>query len=173
MGTVPTARTFVPGEIETAAYLNSVAAAANFLLNPPMCRATQITTGQVLTTSGTYYAVSFNGEDYDTDGIHSTSTNPTRLVAQTDGKYQIIAQISFAQNTTGYRKTYINANGVQIATATIPTVTGAASGVVAVASAQLVAGQYVEVYAMQTSGGSLALSVSPGETMCEMRWVSK
>lgn len=113
MGSVPTVRTFQAGEIETAAYLNSLGAVLNFLLNPPACRVYQTTGTTASSASGT--TLSFDTEEYDTDGIHSTTTNPSRLTPQTPGRYRIEARVAIGDNSTGDRYIGLNKNGSNLA----------------------------------------------------------
>jgi hypothetical protein len=62
-------------------------------------------------TTATLTALSFNTERYDTDVMHDTSTNPSRLIAKTAGKYSIKASVGFAAHATGWRGTWIRING--------------------------------------------------------------
>lgn len=48
-------------------------------------------------------ALTFNLERWDTDNIHSTTLNTSRLTCKTAGKYLIMASISFAANAVGRR----------------------------------------------------------------------
>ncbi|MDO9334576.1 MAG: hypothetical protein Q7T57_08670 [Dehalococcoidales bacterium] len=45
----------------------------------------------------TFTILSFNSERFDTDNIHESVTNPSRLTCMTAGKYLIIANISWAE----------------------------------------------------------------------------
>ena len=67
----------------------------------------------------TAVALTYDSEEYDTDGIHSTGTNTGRLTCVTAGYYIVIAIVRFETNTTGYRRLYI----VNSATGAISTTT--------------------------------------------------
>lgn len=107
--------------------------------------------------SGT--ALTFNSERYDTDGIHSTSSNTSRLTCQTAGKYHIFANVRFASNSTGYRDVYFQvtsgANTYYIAGQAVPAVNGAYTDICLSTVWDLAANDYVEVYVVQSSGGNL------------------
>ncbi|KKM04831.1 hypothetical protein LCGC14_1760300, partial [marine sediment metagenome] len=55
--------------------------------------------------------LTFNQERYDTDTIHSTSSNTDRLTATTAGKYLISATVEIESNGTGRRNLLIELNG--------------------------------------------------------------
>lgn len=136
----------------------------------PTCRATQ-TSAQTLTT-GVYAAVTFNAEDWDLAGMHSTVTNTSRVTATQAGKYRVMTQVSFAANSTGDRKIYVNKNSTQVAVGTNKPVSGFAATVIAFSTVYLAVGDYVEVFAQQSSGGNLNTSATTGETFIEVEWVS-
>jgi hypothetical protein len=62
----------------------------------------------------TYTILSFDSEKYDTDSIHDTVTNNSRLTCKTAGKYYIWGTVCFAGNSTGYRSMYIGLNGYDV-----------------------------------------------------------
>jgi len=63
-------------------------------------------------TNATDTTVTFNSENYDTDGFHDTATNAERITipAGKGGKYLITAKITYASNTTGIRGIYLYKN---------------------------------------------------------------
>ena len=65
---------------------------------------------QSITTSSAT-ALTFDTERYDTDTIHSTSVNTSRLTCITAGIYIISGQMEFASNTVGLREVFIQLNG--------------------------------------------------------------
>lgn len=106
--------------------------------------------------NGLVTALTFNSERYDTDNIHSTSSNTSRLTATTAGTYLIIANVSFASNTTGERVCRIRLNGTTtIGNVAAAPVTGDSTTQSVSTQYALAAGDYVEVEAFQTSGGAL------------------
>lgn len=116
------------------------------------------TSGQTI-NNATQTAITWNSEEFDTDGFHSTSTNTSRMTIPTGkaGKYLITAQyqqdsgstagnqrlISIRKNGSGIRQSdpLIKAYGTYAITA----VTDAAVG------------DYFEIFAYQDSGGSMLL----------------
>ena len=56
-------------------------------------------------------ALTLNSESYDTNNIHSTSSNTSRLTARTAGKYSIFGTIKLDANATGTRYIIIYLNG--------------------------------------------------------------
>ena len=113
MATIPTFRTWVAGEIVTAAFLNSnIRDAGNFFVSWPVFEGRQTVAQSI--TSGVVTALLFDAEDIDTDNGHSTSTNTDRYVAQTQGRFQVSGKVSLAQSATGYRQAQIWKNGTAI-----------------------------------------------------------
>ena len=55
-------------------------------------------------STGNWVAVTFDTERFDTDTIHSTSTNTSRLTINTGGKYLIGGAVTFTANATGQRQ---------------------------------------------------------------------
>ncbi len=101
-------------------------------------------------------AVTWDSEDFDTDDMHSVSSNTSRLTAPIAGKYIIMATIGWAANATGLRNVIIKYNG----TTHIADVDDNPPGAVAfrqfiVAPYHLAAADYVECMAWQSSGGAL------------------
>jgi len=56
--------------------------------------------------------ITWDQEDYDTDGMHDNVTNPSRITIKTAGKYSIMAQFEWASNSTGKRIIDIVKNSV-------------------------------------------------------------
>lgn len=108
-------------------------------------------------TGGSGTALTFDSERWDTDGMHSTSSNTGRITATRAGQYIITAHVRFAANGTGARSLLIRLNGTTfIANAFYPAVAGGDNTDVSVATLyQLAASDYVEVVAYQSSGGAL------------------
>lgn len=120
--------------------------------------------------------ITFDAERYDTNGLHSTSTNTGRLTAQQGGIYLIAATVSFAANATGFRALRLLLNGgTRIAEQRTAAVTDSGFPTVLTVSTvwQLSAGDYVTAAVYQNSGGSLAVqatgSYSPEFMMQRLR----
>ena len=111
--------------------------------------------------SSAYTVLTFNSERYDTDGIHSTTTNTNRLTVTRSGKYEILGSAQWANNATGYRMLGIRLNGVtwigfiQNVAISSPLVQQASS------QYQLNVGDYVELLVYQNSGVALNILAEP------------
>lgn len=108
------------------------------------------------TATGTALAVAFNSERFDSDSIHSTVTNTTRLTCNTAGKYIVTGHASFDANNTGARQIYIRKNGtVIVAVMDTPPVSGQEMDLSVSTIVSLAANDYLELIAYQTSGSAL------------------
>ena len=72
------------------------------------CRVTH-SVNQVIPNAA-WTTLAFNTEIWDTDNIHDTVTNNSRLICKTAGNYQIGLLIAFADNATGFRNAAITHN---------------------------------------------------------------
>lgn len=117
---------------------------------------------QTLTT-GVQAALAFDSEVYDVNSCHDNSTNNSRLTVPTGGggTYLVTATVTFTANNAGLRGVSIRLNGAASAGGTVVnTVVGDVTTLQATAIAQLTAAQYVELMAVQTSGGNLDVTVA-------------
>lgn len=133
-------------------------------IKTPMARAYNSAVQAIANNSVT--TITFDSERWDTDAIHSTSVNTSRLTCKTAGVYTIGAHIGFAANSTGIRNVYIYLNGTTyIAINIAPAVNGDASIYSVTTDYELAVNDYVEAQVLQTSGGSLntvaAVAYSP------------
>lgn len=155
----PTTR--ATGHLVTAADWNQdVVANISFLANPPACRVYN-STNQA--TSGTSAALTFNSERFDTDSMHSTSSNTSRITFNTAGLYVVSFTCAWGNSATGGRELSIALNG----TTSIAMDEASAAGMVGSEFSQslttmykFAANDYVEVLARQSSGGSLDIVVA-------------
>ena len=128
------------------------------------CLLTTTTTDQ--TTSNTVQAkVNFPVENYDTDGFHDNSTNNTRITIPSgkDGYYWVYGNIQWLNSTSGRRIIYITKNNSDALSAegfSVASNTQYPSQSAGIALS-LVAGDYVELEAFQSSGGNLDLECGP------------
>jgi hypothetical protein len=132
----------------------------------PACRLTKSGT-QTLAT-GAVVAISFDVETFDVGGCHSGGS-PTRLTVPTggDGIYLINASIVYTSNVTGVRLGALLKNAATgLGSITQDTVFGDITCLQVTAIAQLVAGDYVEIFGYQTSG--INLDVTTG---CDFGWI--
>lgn len=164
MGTIPALPSFTSGQELTASELNQLVSWASFWQSPPRCRVVN-TVGPNITGSSNWNLLGFDSEDYDTDGMHSTSTNTSRITVQTSGYYMVASQVrtnnsgisgtgrqsSVCKNTGGTfnvsnevaHDARTNASGGDIVLAT------------PVAIVQMTAGDYFELFAWQNEGSSV------------------
>tara|TARA_R110000868_G_scaffold296804_1_gene557170 strand:+ start:227 stop:1078 length:852 start_codon:yes stop_codon:yes gene_type:complete len=119
-------------------------------------------------SNATFTAKSFPGTDvYDTDGFHDPATNNSRITIPTGlgGYYLVYGQVNWDANATGRRLLYIRKNGTAIyfvegfaSSASIyPTNT------VSIID-NFAAGDYLELFVYQNSGGSLNVLGDPAAT---------
>ena len=110
--------------------------------------------------NSTWTAITFDSENFDVGGYHDTSTNNTRITIPTGkgGYYSLSGSLCWAGNTTGPRAAGIYKNG------SLDKVLGQHPSTVAndvytefnyIMS--LSAGDYVEMYGIQVSGGTLGM----------------
>ena len=117
------------------------------------------TTTQTL-SNNTLTAITFDSELFDTNGFHSTSTNTSRITipAGYGGTYRVSLNAIFDLNSSGLRQLRLLKNGSAYFLS--PEMIGSSSiytGVTITYTLQLVAGDYIEMYALQGTGGNLAI----------------
>lgn len=125
------------------------------------CGVTKSTTQSI--ANATYTAVTFNTEDYDTDAIHDNVTNNTRFTIPSgkSGKWLISGVVAFASNATGFRFVRLYKNGTAfIVPAGIPPVNGDTTQLAFSYIHTFTAGDYMEVFVYQNSGGNLNIAGS-------------
>ena len=107
--------------------------------------------------NGVTTKVNFDTENFDTDTIHDTSTNNTRLTATTAGKYIIVASVRWASNATGRRSIFfLLNNATELAEKQLDEAEAAQVLTQGLVSAEdLAANDYVELLVYQDSGGAL------------------
>lgn len=128
---------------------------------PTFVGASAYKSGSQSLSNSTATAISFNVESFDTDAFHDNATNNTRFTvpAGKGGYYLVNGSISYLGNATGLRAAYIYKNGsVANYTLQIAAVSAAANTILNFNSTiKLVAGDYVELFGWQSSGGSLTV----------------
>lgn len=86
--------TVVTGEFVDAADWNAMVETFQFLASPPGCRVYHDTTQSVSDITET--TLSFNQERFDVGGMHSTSSNTSRITINTAGVYVVSFSCEFA-----------------------------------------------------------------------------
>jgi len=111
--------------------------------------------------NGTQTTMTFDAEFWDSDGFHSNTTNNSRLTIPSGltGYYQVHGRINFGSNATGARYAILGVNGTSSGNYDAYTVYQAVNGAETMIEVNsiipLSAGDYVQLFAIQTSGGSL------------------
>lgn len=148
-------RTWVTGEVVTAAMLNQqIRDNELFLYDPPCVRAWR-TTNQSLTDS-TWTAIAGDSEYFDNDTMHSTSVNTHRLTCNTAARFYLYGCVEFATNSTGNRLMRLILNDTTIlAMVSLPPQATVAGRLIAFTEYPLAAGQWVSMECYQASGGAL------------------
>ena len=124
---------------------------------PSSIRCRAYNNANISINNATTTAITLNSERWDTDTMHSTSSNTSRLTATTAGLYVITASVDFAANATGVRSAQLQVNGATvIALSTIASAGAGNDTVISLATTYyLNATDYVEMLAFQNSGGAL------------------
>jgi hypothetical protein len=107
--------------------------------------------------NATVTTLTFNTETYDTDNIHSTDTNTSRLTipAGKDGYWEILGSIRFDASASGQRQLRLLKNGTMIDIFLLAGSSAADANLIVADTIYLVATDYVELAAYQSSGGNL------------------
>jgi hypothetical protein len=108
--------------------------------------------------NGTNTALTWDTEDFDTDGFHSTSSNTSRITIPSGkgGKYLFIGATMYAANATGVRIAKLFKNGSELIQSEFNKGDGTNFTAINInAILDLVATDYVEFVTLQNSGGSL------------------
>jgi hypothetical protein len=154
--------TEVAGNALTAALWNTyIRDNLNFLRAAHACRVwNSVNQG---TTSGAVTPITFDTEAFDSDAFHDSGTNPSRMTVPTglDGYYLITGVVVFSNNATGIRDAKLVLNGVagvgtDLAAGRQDNPSGTNNARVLVTTTyRLAAADYVELVALQSSGGAL------------------
>lgn len=157
---VPLPRTFTPGETEVASFFNAIRDALSFVLNKPKVIAYQVTPQSF--TNGTGAPLAMDGTFVDNYGAHSNVTNNTRLTAQVPGLCHLKGNAVWASNASGNRTLQLFKNGVawpySFSAAPAAGVFNDSGSEVS-AYIPMLAGDYVELFPSQNSGGALSTAV--------------
>jgi hypothetical protein len=190
MATVPTPFDATAGQKLTASQWDAqVRDVFTFLMAPPQCAVYNAAT--VSCVSNTATLIPFDTEADDTDSMHSTSTNPSRIIFTTAGRYMLNIFTMLVNVPTSYRvysvNVRLNSGGSAAGGTSIRTFEFAqkpadfASTVMAASCQQTIAmtrvfsaADYIEIFIIQYSGGS-ARSTDSGAglygTGVQARWI--
>lgn len=175
---VPTLPDWVATEFITEAKLDSISTVLNFLMSPPSVKAYKTADGALAHAS--WDAINFGSEAYDSHAAHDNTTNNTRLVAPESGLYVVKGHAVFDINASGIRGLSIrkNAAGSHAAGTDVVEVIGAGNGttqarIIATDDVNLVAGDYIEMFCYQGSGGPLNVLGGIANTFLSFRFARK
>jgi hypothetical protein len=180
---IPTVTTLVAGDKFTATRHAELRTLLAFLLSPP--EAVVANTAGTSIANNTETVIPFATETVDTgptwDGaMHDTATNNSRITITTTGRYDIDGMVAFGGNVTGRRVANLRKNAAGTggagtllrAFAWPSTLTATDVCYLPVRTTEtLAAGDHVEIFGFQTSGGSLALSTAAGGNYLRARLV--
>lgn len=97
------------GALAPSTWGDTVRGDLEFLIERPMCDV--FATAYRSITSGGSYPIAMSNYRYDTDGMHSNTTNNSRITIQTRGLYAIGGLIVYQSGAGGYRKLQFVYNG--------------------------------------------------------------
>lgn len=164
---------FTDGTIWNAAYQLGFEAAINAALKHPECSVYNSAT-QSIASDAAHHALTFDSEEFDVDGLHSTSVNTSRITIPTgfDGKWWFNIAAMWAVNATGQRLARFYKNGAAFG----PPSYAVGNGTYNVtnnfgALISVVATDYIEAFVFQDSGGPLAIGAagSPNVASCRLQ----
>lgn len=169
------------GYVVTATDYNTIAGSINHLGQADRCVLVTDSTSQTL-TSGTWAAITFGAESYDTAGFHSTSANTSRLTVPTGfgGIYNVLASVTFEQVAATGLSVQIRKNGAASTAASmqasVPSFTSLTANhrpiVNLCGQLRLNAGDYLEVFALQVTGSNLAARGDTQAHQFGITWVA-
>lgn len=158
-----TPRTYVAGEVHTAAHHNTYERdnIAWLATDSPTCGVYRSTAQSIGNAADV--PVTFDSERFDNAAMHSTSSNTSRLTIPTGGggKYLVGGVIDWAANTTGYRKLAVKVNATtEYARQVGPTTSTGAAAQAILSVVSMSAADYFEIQVDQNSGGALNVARS-------------
>ena len=114
----------------------------------------------------------FDDEDFDTDTMHDTVTNNSRLTCKTAGKFCIMAHVQFNNNdVTDDRAITILLNGTTvIASSQVDAAPGLKTSINAMTIYDLSVNDYIEVQVYQNSGSSIVIESTAESSPYFMMW---
>ena len=134
--------------------------------HPPKCEMFH-SVGQNIASGGAGQAVVFDSEVSDTDGMHSVVVNTSRVTAVTAGSYLFTGVVTWPASVVGERAVWLRRTSAGPVVEYLAGQWDSANAVGAARHMQtvtwtiyLAVGDYVELWAYQTSGGILGLLAS-------------
>lgn len=146
------------GAVAPVSWADSVKAGLDYLANPPACRVYNAG-AQTIADAG-FLPITFDSERYDTDSMHSTSVNTSRITFNTAGLYLLTGNVLFAG--ADYASVFVDIlhnNLTRLASGTVGTMTDASSNSASVSVAtvyKMAVADYVELRAYQNNTTNVA-----------------
>jgi hypothetical protein len=173
VATIPSLPLFTSG-IAKSGQFNRLRDAIAFWQNPPAAMVTASSNQSI--SNATWTLLTFGSTSYDTDGI---VTSTSRFTVQTPGRYSIVGKVVYASSATGRRWIAIRKNSTgtyvtgTLLYATNIAATSAADHVIIPPGPefQLSAGDTLEAFTFQDSGGSLSTAASGSDVHMAVRLV--
>lgn len=172
---VPATLTGVAGKKLPATDFNSgVRDPIEFALNPPRVHAYDNT--GIACADSTDVLLTLSGEQYDTDSMHSTASNTSRIVFTTAGSYQVNCTVQWpnATYTVSNIMARLNAAGAVGGGTGLRTQNYQTARVPQMHFTRFFnAGDYIEFWLQQTSGGSRTTVAGALATYVTALWVAE
>lgn len=173
-------RTWTPRTKVTAAILNTeLSGNLNQIASPPYCNV-YATAATTMTTAGTTYAVAFDSEVADTESMHSTATNTSRITIVTAGLYHVEGGAGIASQAAATRFAVIflvDGSAVRQSYSSIyvaPNTPAAITGHYGVRSSMYIrftAGQYLELGVQCGTNGVATATATAAQSFLQARWM--
>ena len=170
MATVPVSRTWVAGEIVTAAHFNTnIRDVLNWLLAPAICQASMASAQSIANI--TWVPLNFDTEAIDSTGMHSIVSNTDRFTAVYPGWYQASGSYGPASSAVGSRGTRFAVNGTPLEASQILLTAVALGGYpTRTMLAYLNVGDIGRMEVFQNTGGALGLLTANANERCGCTW---
>ena len=177
---VPSQGTVAVGDKITASLWNDdVRDAVNFLISPPRVKVYKTANQSI--ADNAYACLTWNAEAFDSDTMHDNTTSNSRITFTTAGTYQITLNCLWANNSTGIRNHTIEKNGSTSINSGTKILEPFAfnpgnathNGVSVSLMHSFAAGDWIQVFVLQNSGGALNLSgTTEAHSSFSARWIS-
>jgi hypothetical protein len=156
------------GDTLYASDVNTLSGDVSFLSKPPLASAFLTTNPSIANNTST--VVKCDTRLVGTNVIYSPSTGLYTI--KTAGVYQPHGQLLWASNASGQRQTQWLKNGTVYAVSITNGVSGLLTHEAKSPPVRLAANDTIQLNALQTSGGGLALNGTNQDTFSCIRWVS-
>jgi hypothetical protein len=178
MAVIPVYTTAVAGTVLAASYLNSqVRDAGNFFLAKPYCNI--FNSAGVTVGATTLVLVPWDTELEDNDNMHSTSTNPSRVIFQTTGVVLLSVGTAWVSASASNKRILLRLNSggssaggtpLHAVDAPSPTSIGANTPTMSWCYRAVNVGDYVETFVESSVAINTSTVVSPPSTFYQSLW---